>query len=47
MIKELGGSSPTKSENVYFANNEQPSIAVFIAVFCFTHAKQNLSKLKW
>ena len=47
MIKELGGSSPTKSENVYFANNEQPSIAVFIAVFCFTHAKQNLIKLKW
>ena len=46
MIKELGGSSPTKSENVYFANNEQPSIAVFIAVFCFTHAKQNLIKLK-
>ena len=26
---------PTRSENVYFANNEQASIAVFTAVFCF------------
>ena len=46
MIKELGGRSPTKSENAYFANNEQASLAVFIAVFCFTHVKQNLIKLK-
>ena len=46
MIKELGGRSPTKLENVYFANNEQASIAVFIAVFCFTYAKQYLIKLK-
>ena len=45
MINELV-RSPSKSENVYFANNEQASIAVFTAVFCFTHAKTNLNKLK-
>ena len=45
MINELAGS-PTRSENVYFANNEQASIAVFTAVFCFTHAEHNLIKLK-
>ena len=33
MINELAGSS-TRSENVYFTNNEQGSIAVFTAVFC-------------
>ena len=37
---------PTRSENVYFANNEQSSIAVFPAVFCFTHVEHNLIKLK-
>ena len=37
---------PTRSENVYFANNEQASIAVFSAVFCFTHAEHHLIKLK-
>ena len=36
----------TRSKNVYFANNEQVSIAVFTAVFCFTHAKYNLIKFK-
>ena len=40
IINELAGS-PTRSENVYFANNEQASIAVFTAVFCFTHAEHN------
>ena len=45
MINELA-CFPTRSENVYFANNEQASIAVFTAVFCFTHAKHNLIKLK-
>ena len=45
MINELAGS-PTRSENVYFANNEQASIAVFTAVFCFTHAENHLIKLK-
>ena len=38
MIKEIG-SSPTGSENVCFANKEQTSIAVFAAVFYFTHAE--------
>ena len=33
--------SPTRSENVYFVNNEQVSIAVFTAMFCFTHAEHN------
>ena len=45
MINELAGS-PTRSENVYFTNNEQTSIAVFTAVLCFTHAKHPLIKLK-
>ena len=45
MINELTGSL-TRSENVYFANNEQALIAVFTAVFCFTHAKHHLIKLK-
>ena len=43
MIDELVGS-PTRSENVYFANNKQASIAVFTAVFCFTHAEHHLIK---
>ena len=41
MINEVA-RSPTRSENVYFANNEQ----VFTAVFCFTHAEHHLIKLK-
>ena len=45
MINELAGS-PTRSENVYFANNEQASIVVFTALFCFTHNKHDLIKLK-
>ena len=45
MINELA-CSPTRSENVYFAKYEQASIAVFTAVYCFTHAKHHLSKLK-
>ena len=36
MINELA-RYPTRLENVYFANNEQPWIAVFTAVFRFTH----------
>ena len=44
MINELAGS-PTRSENVFFANNKQASIAVFTAVFCFTHAEHHLMKL--
>ena len=45
MINELAGS-PTRSENVYFANNEQASIATFTSVFRFTHAEHHLIKLK-
>ena len=45
MIKYLA-LSLTRSENVCFANNEQASIAVFTAVFCFTHAEHHLIKLK-
>ena len=45
MINELA-PSPARSENVYFANNKQASIAVFTAVFCFTHAEHHLIKLK-
>ena len=45
MINELA-DCPTRSENVYFANNEQASIVVFTAVFCFTHAEHHLIKLK-
>ena len=45
MINELA-RFPTRSESVYFANNEQASIAVFTAVFCFTHVENHLIKLK-
>ena len=45
MINELA-RFPTKPENVYFGNNEQASIAVFTAVFCFIHAEHHLIKLK-
>ena len=40
------GRCPTRSDNVYFPNNEQASLAAFTAVFCFTHAEDNLIKLK-
>ena len=33
---------PTTSQIVYFANNKQ----VFTAMFCFTHARHHLIKLK-
>ena len=36
---------PTRSNNVYFANNDQKSFA-FTDAFCFTHAQHNLIKLK-
>ena len=41
------GRCPTRSDNVYFANNEQVSLAVFTAAFCFAHAKHNLIKLNY
>ena len=45
MVNELA-CSPARSENGYFVNNEQALIAVFTAVFCFTHAKHKLIKLE-
>ena len=45
MINEIG-RSVTRSENFYFAINEQASITVFTAVFYFTQAEHNLIKLK-
>ena len=45
MINELA-RLPARLENVYFANNEQASITVFTAVFCFSHAQHHFSKLK-
>ena len=41
MINELV-RFPTRSDNVYFANNKQASIAVFTAVFYFTHGEHHL-----
>ena len=46
MINELAGS-PARWENVYFANNEQASTAVFTAEFCFKHTKHHLIKLNY
>ena len=40
IINELG-RCPTRSDNVYFADNEQTLPAFFTAVFCFTHAEHN------
>ena len=45
MVNELG-CFLTRSENVYFANNVRALIAVFTAVFCFTHAEHNKFKFK-
>ena len=45
IINKLG-RCPTRSDNVYFANNKQASHAVFTAVFYFTHAEHNLIELK-
>ena len=45
MIIELT-RCPTRQRMVYFANNEQASIPVFTAVFCFTHANQINSERK-
>ena len=45
MINELA-CFLTKSENVYFANNEQASTVVFTAKFCFALAEHHLIKLR-
>ena len=44
MINEIA-RSPTRSDNAYFVNTEQVSIAVFTAVYCFTHGEHNSIKL--
>ena len=38
IINELG-RCPTRSDNVYFANIKQASLAVFTAAFCFAHVE--------
>ena len=45
IINELG-RCPTRSDHVCFADNEQASLAVFTAAFCFAHAEHNLIKLE-
>ena len=40
IINELG-RCPTILDHVCFANNEQASLAVFTAAFCFAHAEHN------
>ena len=45
MIMNELGRFPTKSDNLYFANNEQASLA-FTVAFCFALAEHNLIKLK-
>ena len=45
MINELA-LFPSRSGNVYFANNKQASISVFTAVFCFTNAEHHLIKVR-
>ena len=45
IINELG-RCPTRTDNIYFANNEQASLAVYTVVFCFTQTEHNLIKLK-
>ena len=42
MINEFA-RFPTRSDNVYFAKNEQASIAVFTAVSRFSHAEHHLN----
>ena len=46
MIINKLGCCPTRSDNVYFANNEQASLAAFTTVLCFTYAEHDLIKLK-
>ena len=46
MIINEPARCPTRSDNIYFANNEQVSLAVIMVVLCFTHAEHNLIKLK-
>ena len=34
---------PTRSDNTYFASNEQAWLAAFTVVFCLGHVKKNLN----
>ena len=45
MIMDKLGFFPTRSDNHYFAKNEQALLA-FTVAFCFAHAEHNLIKLK-
>ena len=45
IIRELG-NCPTRSDDVWFANNEKVSLTVFTFAFCFMHAEHNLIKLE-
>ena len=44
IINELA-RCPTRSHDLYFASNEQASLA-FTDAFCFAYAEHNLIKLK-
>ena len=39
------GRFPTRSDNVYFANNKQAALAVFTFTFYFALAEHNLIKV--
>ena len=45
IINELG-RCPTRSDKIYFANNEQASLAVLTPAFYFPHSDYNSIKLK-
>ena len=46
VILKKFGRCPTRSDNVYFANNELAPLAVFTAAFCFANAEHNLVTLR-
>ena len=46
MIINVLGHCSTKSNNVFFGNNEQASLSVFTVVFSFTHAQAVNSNLE-
>ena len=35
-----------RQDNAYLAKNEQSSLAIFTAAFCFAHPEHNLIELK-
>ena len=40
IINDLGRCL-TRSDNIYFANNEQASLGLFTVAFCIAHAEHN------